>query len=173
MICSNCSNTIPDNAKFCPFCGASQLNREPEDETPKPELVFTSQKEQSGSFAEQAAEPDEQQENVSREPQASSGDPNTADRHTVYTSQGTQADYRPFSGMAIAGFVLAFIFPILGLIFSAIGMSQCRQNDYSGKGLAVAGLVLSIVFLVFWIILIGAAACVGGSSIFYVFERIL
>ena len=52
------------------------------------------------------------------------------------------------SGMAIAGFVLAFFCGVLGLIFSAIALSQIgnSKGQLKGKGLAIAGLVISIVF---------------------------
>jgi len=48
-------------------------------------------------------------------------------------------------GLVIAGFILAII-PCtwwLGLIFSAIGLSQANKRG-AGKGLAIAGLVISL-----------------------------
>ena len=50
--------------------------------------------------------------------------------------------------MAIAGFVLAFLCSILGLVFSIIGLNQCNQRNQSGKGLAIAGIVISILSIV-------------------------
>lgn len=59
------------------------------------------------------------------------------------------------NGMAVAGFVLAFIFPVLGIIFSSIGISKAgKLPDHKGQDLAVAGLVISIVNLIIWLILI-------------------
>jgi len=51
------------------------------------------------------------------------------------------------SGMAIAGFVLAFVCGLLGLIFSAMGYSECKKSGgtIKGQGLALAGLIISIV----------------------------
>ena len=46
---------------------------------------------------------------------------------------------------AIAGFVLAFFFALLGLIFSIIGLRKVDECGGSGKGLAIAGIVLSIL----------------------------
>ena len=43
---------------------------------------------------------------------------------------------------AIAGFICAFFFPLLGLIFSIIGLKS------EHRGLAIAGVILSIVFMV-------------------------
>ena len=62
------------------------------------------------------------------------------------------------NGMAIAGFVLAFFFSLLGLIFSVIGLRKSDECG-SGRGLAIAGIVLSIVGMVGYIIIIASAAC--------------
>jgi Domain of unknown function (DUF4190) len=48
--------------------------------------------------------------------------------------------------MAILGLVFAFVFRPLGIVFSAIGMSQTKKRGEGGRGLAIAGLILSIVF---------------------------
>ena len=44
---------------------------------------------------------------------------------------------------------------VLGIIFSAIGLSQIQKNPATqkGKGMAVAGLVLCVLSFIFWIIL--------------------
>jgi len=53
------------------------------------------------------------------------------------------------NGMAITGFVLSFFCGILGIVFSAIGLSQTGKNpNQGGRGLAIAGLIISIVSLV-------------------------
>ena len=57
--------------------------------------------------------------------------------------------------MAILGLVFAFVFSPLGIVFSAMGLSQTRKRGEGGRGLAVTGLVLSIVFT-----LIGIAVAV-------------
>ena len=49
--------------------------------------------------------------------------------------------------MAILGLIFAFVFSPLGIVFSAIGLSQIKKRREGGRGLAVAGLVLSVVFL--------------------------
>ncbi len=59
------------------------------------------------------------------------------------------------NGMAITGFVLSFFCGVLGIVFSAIGLSQTGKNpNQGGRGLAIAGLIISIVSLVisfmFW-----------------------
>ena len=45
---------------------------------------------------------------------------------------------------AVAGLILAFFSPLLGLIFSIIGLTKAREYN-SGKGLAIAGIVISVL----------------------------
>jgi hypothetical protein len=71
------------------------------------------------------------------------------------------------SGMAIAGFVLAFFCGLLGLIFSIIGYNQVKRSGgmVTGGGLAMAGIIISIVHLVGWILwftVVGAA--INGAA---------
>lgn len=64
------------------------------------------------------------------------------------------------SGMAIAGFVLAFLCSLLGLIFSIIGYNEVKNSNgmKTGGGLALAGIIISIVSLV-----AGIMIAVAGS----------
>lgn len=55
--------------------------------------------------------------------------------------------------MAILGLVFAFLFQPLGIIFSAIGLSQIKKTHEKGRGLALTGLILSIVFLLLGLVL--------------------
>lgn len=68
------------------------------------------------------------------------------------------------NGCCVAGFVLSFIVPFLGFIFSVIGISQTEENKQRGKGLAIAGLIISIIdFLVVWLpILIAFIVALGN-----------
>ncbi len=73
------------------------------------------------------------------------------------------------NGMATAGFVLALVtlmffwLPVvgwttwlLGLVFSAVGLSQAGSRGGAGRGLAIAGLVISLVGVLL-LLLLGAA----------------
>jgi hypothetical protein len=61
------------------------------------------------------------------------------------------------SPMAVAGFVCSLLgliccgplFPVLGLVFSIVGLSEIKRNpqQFTGGSLAVAGIVLSILKL--------------------------
>lgn len=76
------------------------------------------------------------------------------------TSTGNPA--QSTSGMAVAGLVCAFLFPLLGLIFSIIGLGQTKDGKRGGRGLALAGLILSILFMlsgiIIWVLILVAAA---------------
>jgi hypothetical protein len=66
--------------------------------------------------------------------------------------------------MAILGLVFAFVFSPLGIVFSAMGLSQTKKRGEGGRGLAIAGLVLSIVFLLISIALV-AVVLVAANEI--------
>lgn len=53
------------------------------------------------------------------------------------------------NGMAIAGFVCSFFFPLLGLIFSIIGFNRSKLMYGKNRGLALAGIIISSVLLFF------------------------
>lgn len=59
-----------------------------------------------------------------------------------------------WSGFAIAGFILSLLpyTAILGIIFSAIGLSATSNNKKRGRGLAIAGLVIGIFTMLLLVI---------------------
>ena len=71
-------------------------------------------------------------------------------------------------GMAIAGFVLSFIIPLLGLIFSLIALNGMKKNNNpEGKGLATAGLIISCCMFALaclWFIMIFAVVGAGAAA---------
>ena len=56
------------------------------------------------------------------------------------------------SGLAIAGFVCAFFIPLLGIIFSIMGLNQANrsQGQIRGQGLAIAGIIISVIVGASW-----------------------
>jgi hypothetical protein len=58
---------------------------------------------------------------------------------------------------AIVGFVCSLLIAPLGIIFSAIALSQINRTGEGGRGLALAGLIIGIIFTI-WIILSLAGA---------------
>ena len=86
--------------------------------------------------------------------------------------QPAQQDYygvapQRTNGMGIAGFVLSFLIPILGLIFSIIGYTKAKEYNDNAKGLSLAGIIISSVFIVIGIIGIIAYAADGGRYYYY------
>lgn len=75
------------------------------------------------------------------------------------------AGYQPqkTNTMAILGLVFAFVFSPLGILFSAIGLSQIKKRREGGRGLAIAGLVVSIVFLLLGVLLFVFALAVADE----------
>ena len=62
------------------------------------------------------------------------------------SSTPTEA-HDPGKGLGIAGFILAFFFPLVGLILSIIGFVKSKKAGYK-NGLALAGIILNSVFMV-------------------------
>lgn len=72
----------------------------------------------------------------------------TPPQQTTTIPQKSNSRRTRVDGFSIAGLVLAFFFPFLGLIFSSIGIARTnRRSDLSGRGMAIAGLVLSLIFI--------------------------
>lgn len=71
------------------------------------------------------------------------------------------------NSMAILGFVFAFLFSLLGLIFSIIALRQIKTRNEEGKGLATAGLVISIIKIAFsvFIIVMGIVAAIFTDGV--------
>jgi hypothetical protein len=61
------------------------------------------------------------------------------------------------NGFAIAGFILSLL-PLLGLIFSIIGLVRSGKAGGKGRGLSIAGIVLSIVLAIVYSVVIADVA---------------
>ena len=57
------------------------------------------------------------------------------------------------NGMAIAGFVCSFLFPVLGWVFGGIGLSNAAKMNGKGKGLSIAAIVIASVNFVLSLII--------------------
>jgi hypothetical protein len=55
--------------------------------------------------------------------------------------------------LAIWGFILAILLPLIGLILSIIAISQIKKSNEGGKGLAIAGIVIASILLFFQLII--------------------
>jgi hypothetical protein len=65
--------------------------------------------------------------------------------------------------MAILGLVFAFVISPLGIVFSAIGLSQIKKRRENGRGIALAGLILGIVFTLLGVLALALLA-VGAAN---------
>jgi len=53
--------------------------------------------------------------------------------------------------LAVAGLVLAFLFPPVGFLLSCIGLAQCKKSGDPGRGIAIAGIIISALVLFSWL----------------------
>lgn len=95
-------------------------------------------------------------QNASKTPGNSSPNPPAGGPVYVIPGQGGgNANNGDTNGMAITGFVLSFIFPVLGIVFSIVGMNNANKlPSQKGLGLSIAGIIISIVNLIIGLILL-------------------
>jgi len=129
MNCPRCGSEMQLSDPVCPRCGTRN------------EAYMPAQPEQQ-PYDQQYQQPYNQQ-------------PYQQYQQPVYYAQPPKQS----NGMAIAGFILSFLFPLLGLIFSIIGSSKAKQMDGAGQGLATAGIVISVAFM-----LLGGIVAAAGMS---------
>ncbi len=78
----------------------------------------------------------------------------------------------PTNTLAIVALVLAFVFPLGGIICGHIALGQIKRTGESGHGLALAGTVLGYVFvgvtvlflIIYFVVIFGIAASGGFST---------
>lgn len=74
------------------------------------------------------------------------------------------AGVNPGKGLGIAGFVLAFFVPIVGLPLSIVGYRKSRKSGYK-NGLALAGIILNSVALVVGALVLMLIATVAYNGV--------
>ena len=65
------------------------------------------------------------------------------------------------NSLAVAGFILAFLMPLLGLILSIIALKKSKNAADSNRSLAVAGIVISSMAIFFLIVIIVPLVLLG------------
>lgn len=70
----------------------------------------------------------------------------------------------PGKTLGIVGLILAFFFNLIGIIVSAIALSQSKKAGYK-NGPAKAGIIVGIILLILWII-VGIIFAVAGATLF-------
>jgi hypothetical protein len=68
------------------------------------------------------------------------------------------------SGLAVAGFVLAFLVSPLGFILSLIAIFKTGAGKAAGRGFAVAGTIIGLLGSIVWAVLIAAGFFVATST---------
>ncbi|MDE6029503.1 MAG: zinc-ribbon domain-containing protein [Clostridiales bacterium] len=125
MFCTQCGTQLDDDSKFCYKCGKPTHLAEQKDQV--------AAKDDYDPFA-----PLTPTQNAYAPPQQYQQPP-----------QQNNAPAASESNFGLIGFILAFFFPILGIVFSLIGMTQ-KKN----VGLATAGFIISLLFIVLAIVAI-------------------
>lgn len=84
-------------------------------------------------------------------------------------TENVEAGVVATNGMALAGFILSFFVPVLGLIFSIIGVNKAKSLNGNRRGLAIAGIIISAVGIVlqFISIIVYSAALADLSTYYY------
>lgn len=102
--------------------------------------------ENTNAFEQNAAQPSVPAYSEADANAAAAPVPNTQ----IYVQQAPPSQT---NGMAIAGIICAFLFPLLGLIFSIIGLNKSKQMNGEGRGVSIAGIVISAILLLLGIVL--------------------
>ena len=69
------------------------------------------------------------------------------------------------SGLAIAGFIFAFIIAPLGFVLSLIAIAKTGAGKAKGRGLAIAGTIISVLGMIGWALLITLVFAVSNSKV--------
>ena len=155
MYCESCGSTIPDDVSVCPICGVSLalfLQKKPIHTVTQtiPDFVKT-----PGSQPEVNAAPAAVQSTANTQPVVADSNSEAVMPAKKPTNKAAKAGYVlgiitlglmffPFTYVLLYGGwgFLLFIIPLLGLIFSIIGLKM-ENGHRSSK--AVAGIILSVV----------------------------
>lgn len=145
MFCNKCGNQIQDDDRFCPFCGSMNTQ---------------SKYNQTDPFGYPVAQPYAgQQPQQQQQPQS----------NYAQQAPGSSNTY------ALVGFILSFFFPLLGLIFSIMGLQEANKKNGDRKGFAIAGIIISVVYMVITVIVVicvwAAALSAVASYPYYYYYR--
>ena len=67
--------------------------------------------------------------------------------------------------MATLGLIFAFMIPLLGLIFSIMGINKAKEMNGDGRSLALAGIWVSIVFMVVMPVLVVVLVLIAAPAL--------
>lgn len=101
----------------------------------------------------------------------SSGDKQNNTKENAINQSTPASSDKKTNVLAIVALILAFIFPLVGLILGIVALAQIKKNKEAGKGLAVASIIVSSFFtliaiglIIFWAIFIGSFSSALNSN---------
>ena len=145
--CPNCGNILNDNTTMCPKCG-----------------MQITQSNMTNSMNNMNTSGSMNTINTMNTPPSSNtvnsmnnmnalGSMNTMNTTNTMNTMNTASSSNGENNIAIAGFILSFIIPIIGLILSIIGLKKSKETN-NDRGLSIAGIVISTIFTIISIIAI-------------------
>ena len=145
--CPNCGNILNDNTTMCPKCGMqiTQSNM-----TNSMNNMNTSGSMNTINTMNTASSSNTVN---SMNNMNALGSMNTMNTTNTMNTMNTAPSSDGENNIAIAGFILSFIIPIIGLILSIIGLKKSKETN-NGRGLSIAGIVISTIFTIISIIAI-------------------
>ena len=174
MYCNNCGKEIPDGS----ICDCQTTTTMSDDfHVPQQNTYMQPQQYQQQQNYSQQQQQYQPQQNTYLQPQQNYSPQPYNQPPPPYYNPPPQQYYNiqqinhQSNGMATTGFVFAlicvflgwipffgWIFWVLGLIFSIVGLAVSGSRGGTGRGLGIAGLILSIIDL---FIIIGVMAAIG------------
>jgi len=167
MTCSSCGVLIPDGAKFCGICGATQAA--PAEPAPAyqepPQPVY----QETPAYAAQPAPPYQEQPAYAAQP-AYQPQPAYQQPQPAYQPQPAEepvppkgSRYAPISALGYFGYFILFAIPIVGQIL-CIAFAFGKSGNVNRRNLARAMFVFLIIGLIF-ALTIGIGATVMAKQI--------
>lgn len=81
------------------------------------------------------------------------------------TQSSPETGTKKTSGLAVAALVLAFFFPLIGLILGIVALSSIKKNKEGGHGLAVAAIIISAAIMILSLLaVIGFAVAINKAA---------
>ena len=171
MFCNNCGNQVDDNAVVCPYCGV-QLAANAAPQQPQP--AYDQQNAQP-QYQQPAYQQPQYQQPVYQQPQYGAQAPMEDPQERAMSKSAL------IWGILGIAFASSFYLSILGIIFSAIGLSKAKKYVAAGypltgrakvgRILSIIGLILAIVmtviFVIYIIVAVIAAAAYSSSYYYY------
>lgn len=167
MFCPKCGNSVEEGNAFCGTCGQKMPKIE--------EIPVLAVEEKTAEVAPAVAEEKtpvmEEVQPVAEtvEPVAPVVETPVAEEVSV-SLQEEIAETKPEkpkvlggNGMSVAGFILSFFVPLLGLIFGIVGVTRARKLRGKGRVLGIFAIILSILMPILQFI-VGFAGFVFYSS---------